>query len=342
MILAGVVTPALAALFYSVGTSLCEGDVSFLTFMQMSACMMVLAVILGAPFAIPAVFAIRLGSTWSAVPFVAVAAAFGIEVQLELIQLYNPSNPFEPVSLVLMLIWIIPAIFGTVAVLLLKRRPWTTSLTIASIAMASLIVFVVVGVNKARVLGHPYMAAATWSQLRVGAHVFAGDDDSTYSLRVCPSLATILADQPSKECRHIPFGTPAIVDAIIPCGKTNSSWNVGSPHVRFHAPDGSWAGFTDAGMLQPNIPVGTVLELHRDLLGPLEMSNDRGEKTIIGDEALIKVLRYDPRKDASLYVKILEGPHRDQIGWASLIFANAGASLFGDHSLVYPFFCMNV
>jgi hypothetical protein len=340
--LAGIVTPALAALFYLVGSSLCQGDVSYRTFLLMSAYLMVLAVIFGAPFAIPAVLGIRLDNTWRAVPFIAFAAALGIEIQLELIRHYDALNPFDPVSLVLMLIWIIPTILGTVAVLLLKWRSRPTSLAIASIAVASLIVCVVVGVNKASVLGHPYMAASSWGQLRVGAQVFAGDDGSAFSLTVCPSLSTILADQPSEECRRVPPGTPAIVDAIIPCRRTDSSWNGVFPHVRLRASDGTWTGFADAGMLQPSIPVGTVIELSSDWNATLEMKDDSGETTNLGDNALVEVLRYDPRRQSPLFVKIIDGAHRDQTGWTSLVFANAGASLFGDGSLIYPFVCLMV
>jgi hypothetical protein len=334
-LLAGIVTPALAMVFYLIGSSFYEGDLLYLTFFSIWTTMLSAAIIFGAPFAIPVFLTVRLRNAWGALPFIAIAAGSGIELQFALSRLIGS----DAVSVILMLIWIIPAIFGTVAAMALKWRQRTSSFTIASLAMAALTVFIFVGANRARELGHAYLGAATWSQLRVGIIVFTGGADTVSGQTVCPSLADIYVEPRADQCRVIAPGTPAIVDAIIPCSETNLGSADASARVRLHAADGSWSGFADAELLQPSIPVGTVIELDRDWAAPLGMDDDSGAQTTIGDEALVKVLRYDPRRDASLYVKIIDGTHRGQTGWTSLGFADPGSVAFGDYGLVYPYVC---
>jgi hypothetical protein len=296
-LLAGIVTPALAMVFYLIGSSFYEGDLLYLTFFSIWTTILSAAIIFGAPFAIPVFLTVRLRNAWGALPFIAVAA------------------------------------------MALKWRQRTSSFTIASLAMAALTVFIFVGANRARELGHAYLGAATWSQLRVGIIVFTGGADTVSGQTVCPSLADIYVEPRADQCRVIAPGTPAIVDAIIPCSETNLGSADASARVRLHAADGSWSGFADAELLQPSIPVGTVIELDRDWAAPLGMDDDSGAQTTIGDEALVKVLRYDPRRDASLYVKIIDGTHRGQTGWTSLGFADPGSVAFGDYGLVYPYVC---
>lgn len=285
----------------------------------------------GAPFSFPVALTVRLDNTWRAVPFIAVVAAFGIELQIRLGRIYEESY----VSLALMLVWIIPAIFGTVAALLLKWRERTTSFSITAVATATLIVFVIEGAARARELAPAYLAAETWSRLHVGMNVFTGDEGNASGQTVCPTLAASLDEQNIGLCRHVAPATAAVVDAIIPCKKTDPDWGYESPRVRIHAADGSWAGFTDAGMLQPKIPVGTLIEMARDWDSPVVMNDDRGRQTIIGDEAMVKVLRYDPKRNVSLYVSILDGAHRGETGWMYIQGVDTGGVALGEYSLEY-------
>jgi hypothetical protein len=330
-ILAGIVTPALAMLFDEVGSALHQGDFSGRPYFVTG---LLPAIIYGAPLAIPIALAVGLRSTWKAVPFIAIAAAFGIEFQEQVSRRFEDSST---ISVVLMLVWIIPAILGAVAALLLKWHQGASAYTIAATATAALIVFAIGGGNRARELAPAYRAAETWSKLSVGMTVFTGDENNASGQAVCPTLATILADRSPDQCRYITAGTPAIVDAIIPCKKTDPSWGWESPHVRIHAADGSWAGFADAGMLQPSIPAGTLIELQRDWGAPLALNDDHGGQTILGDTAMVKLLRYDPRREASLYVKVLDGPHRDQMGWTWIQDADTGNVALGEYSLQYSY-----
>jgi hypothetical protein len=337
-VLASVVTPALAMLFDLVGSALQQGNLSSLTLSpdmpSPILTLMLPAIIFGAPFAIPIALAVRLRRTWMAVPFIALAAAFGIELQIQVGRHFEESST---VSEILMLVWIIPAIVGTVAALLLKWREQASSYSIAAIAATALIVFAIAGAERARELAPAYMAAETWSQLRVGVNVFTGDERNGSGQTVCPTLAMIISYQSPNQCRHIAVGTLAIVDAIIPCKRSDPSWGYESPHVRLHAADDSWGGFADAAMLQPDIPVGTPIEIARDWDAPIAINNDHGGQTILGDTALVKLLRYDPRREASLYVKVLDGPHRDKTGWTWVQSADTGGVALGEYSLQYPY-----
>jgi hypothetical protein len=332
-ILAGIVTPALAMLFDEFGTTLYQADVRALTYSLFWDFTLLTAVILGAPFAIPVALAVRLRNAWGAVPFIAIVAAFGIEVQIVASRFFAD---LDTISVLLMLVWIVPAILGTLTAILLKWRPLTTSLAIAAIAM-SMLIYLTIGYAKLSIERAPaYAAAKTWSTLRVGMKTFAGGQDAYSGLTVCPTLATLLAGQLSDQCQTISFGAPAIVDAIIPCKRTDPTWGYESPHVRLHATDGSWAGFTRAANLQPDIPVGTLIELARLGDAPLTMDGDHGTHTAIGDRAMVKLLRYDPRKEESLYVEILNGEHRGQRGWMWSGEADTGGTILGEYPLQYP------
>lgn len=332
--LAGIVTPSLAMVLDMLGTALYRGDVtaaeppSFPTYLLCG----VVAAVFGGPLSVPVALAVRLDNSWRAVPYIAVLAAFGVELQMQLGRAYEENYL---VSFVLMLVWVFPAIIGTLAALLLKWQERAASVSIAVITTAAFIVFAIHGSARARELAPAYSAAEVWSQIRVGMNVFTGDEGSAPGQTVRPTLAMILDDQTPGRCRHVSPGTAAIIDAIFPCKKTDSDWGYESPHVRIHAVDGSWAGFADAAMLQPDIPAGTLIEMTGDWQDPLVMNSDRVGQTVINDEALVQVLRYDPKRDMSLYVRILDGADSGQTGWMYIQSAETGGVALGEYSLQY-------
>ncbi|HYK52191.1 MAG TPA: hypothetical protein VEV38_01500 [Candidatus Eremiobacteraceae bacterium] len=337
-LLAGIVTPALAMLFEFFGAAIYQGDhflfTDFPAAAQLALDAAVVAAIFGAPLAIPVALAIRLENIWKAVPSIALGAAFGIAVQIQIRDRYNDS---VVLSLMLMLFWIVPTVFGIVVALLLKWRERESAVAIGGLATAGLVVLAIIGTNRHKELAPAYSAAKTWSELRVGMNVFTGDDGNGVGETVCPTLSAILVDQLSGQCGRVPPGSPAVVDEIIPCEKTDPDWGWESPHVRIHSVNGSWAGFVDAAMLQPSIPEGTLIELRRDWGAPLTIDDDHGRQTSIGDTAMVRLLRYDPKKAASLYVKILDGPYRGRTGWTWIQAADTGGVALGEYSLQYGF-----
>jgi hypothetical protein len=326
-ILAGVAIPILSAVFSLLCDAIYQRDASGIG--PELPVMLLCAAVLGAPFAIPVLLAVRLRNTWRTVPFLAAAAAGGIDLQ-------NTISSSD--SLVLDLVWIVPAICGTAAALLLKWHERRSAFAIAAFATIAVLVVAVQGGEIARKLAPAYAAADSWSMLRAGMRLYTGDGYSSAGQAICPTLATLLASERNRSglCKIVSRGTPAIVDAILACAKTDPDWGFESPHVKLHALDGSWVGFTDAGNLQPDIPVGTLLAMHRDWGAPLMLESERGAPTPIGESAMVTVLRYDPTAEAPLYVKILDGSYRNRTGRMEIGFAQTGRLAFGEYDLQYP------
>lgn len=332
---AGVATPMLSMLFYEVGDALRSHD-GFALAPQFVLGQLVVAGIFGAPFSVPVSLAIRLRNTWTAVPFISAVAAIGIGLQIEFGR-HVPDT--SPCSVYLMLIWLVPAALGTVAALLLKWHRAPSSLAITAVAVALVAILTVLGLNEARRFAPIYAAAASWSKLRVGMNVYTSQESILHGQTVCPTVAALLASQrsDSERCRIVAAGTPAIVDAIVPCKKNHPNWGYESAHVKLHARNGSWHGFSEAGSLQPDVPVGTLIDMERDWGAPLALENDRGVPTDIGASALVRVLRYDPKREVSLYVKILDGPFMNRTGWMGIQDAYTGGVALGEYDMEYPY-----
>ena len=176
--------------------------------------------------------------------------------------------------------------------------------------------------------GHSYGGADTPDPaLKLGE--LKGREAIIWSARNEPTIGA--------KCPMFRRAIPVIVDEIIPCKRSDPGWGWESAHVRLHARDGSWYGFTDAGSLQPNVPVGTLLDLEGDWGAPLAIDDDSGKQTVIGGSALARLLRYDPRRDASLYVEILDGAHRGQRGWMGIENAQTGGMALGEYDMEYPY-----
>lgn len=178
--------------------------------------------------------------------------------------------------------------------------------------------------------------APSWSVLHVGMSVFTGGADGQ---TVCPTMASLFDFGQARPtpCVTVRRGTPATVDAIVPCKKTDPAWGYESPHVLIRSRDGAWRGFTDADLLQPVVPTGTVLDLERDWGAPLSIETDHGARTVPGGSALVRVVRYDPARDASLYVEVLHGSFRGQRGWAFIQNANIPGVALGEYDIEYSY-----
>lgn len=78
--------------------------------------------ILGGPLCIPVLLAINLQRTWRAVPLLATAATIGVALQIALLGALG-RIPAE-IAAILDFFWIVPALVGTLAALILKL--WET------------------------------------------------------------------------------------------------------------------------------------------------------------------------------------------------------------------------
>ena len=99
-----------------------------------------------------------------------------------------------------MLVWIVPAILGTVAALLLKWRVRWSSLGFATIAIVAGFVVSVEGFSRASERAPAYAAADSWSKLRIGMSVYTGGNTSGQA--VCPTLAELYSQQRSNTSRR--------------------------------------------------------------------------------------------------------------------------------------------
>ena len=315
---AGVATPILSCLLYDAGDALrSHGSWPSPPLLLLE---VVLAAILGSPFSVPMLLALRLRHPWAAVPFISVAAAIGIGLQWDLIRHVEDSV----YSVFTLFIWLVPAGLGIAAAFLLKSHWKLSTIGITILAIALVPALAVQGLSHARRLAPINADAASWSTLRVGMNVYTSYEGQT----VCPTLRELLRAQVggSKGCRTVAPGSPAIIDSIIPCKKTDVNWQDQLPPVTIHARHGSWRGFSEAETLQPDVPPGTVFVMHRDWGAPLALRNESGAPIAdVGDSAIVRVLHYEPKRDVSLYVKILDGPSKGRMGWMAIDFADTGA-----------------
>jgi hypothetical protein len=83
--------------------------------------------------------------------------------------------------------------------------------------------------------------------------------------------------------------------------------------------------------------VGTLLTMRRDWSAPLVLFEGQGTPTAIGDSALVRLLRYDPRRDASLYVEVLDGIYRHHKGRMNIQNAETGGVALGEYGIEYPY-----
>lgn len=279
----------------------------------------VIAGVLGAPLAVPISLAVRLRNTWIALPLIAVAAAIGIEVQEQIGTLLQESA--SSFSQMLDIVWIVPAVFGTAAAFLVKWRQRSCYAAILIIAVLAPLL-AVAGSKHTALLNVAYAAAESWSTLRAGMGVYTGGYAD--GQRVCPTLKVLLANSNSLRCKSIARGAAATVEQIFPCKRSDPGGEWPSTDVRIRAHDGTWQGYTDYESLQPEIPAGTILSMSGDWSTPLSLGDSAGNLTNIGSSAIVKLLRYEPRKDRSLYVRVLSGWFRGRMGWMAIEEVDTG------------------
>jgi hypothetical protein len=76
--------------------------------------------------------------------------------------------------------------------------------------------------------------------------------------------------------------------------------------------------------------------MQRDWGAPLMLFDDHGDRTVIGDSALARLLQYNPKRDASLYVEILDGLYRGRKGWTDIQSVETGGVAMGDYGIDDP------
>ncbi len=319
-IAAGVVTPILSMLFYMAGWALYQHDPPW---PRLS--MLFVAAVFGAPLSVPVALLIPLRNVWRCLPLIALAAAIGYELQS-----WSITVPWSITVLV------IPALFGAMVALLLR---WRERLSIAAVPLGAVLVAALwfAGNGNAQAVAPAHAEARAWSVLHVGMLAYTGGYEKGQT--ICPSLSAYLDFErdPLRLCRSVANATPVIVDAIIPCKRSDPDWGWESPHVQVHARNGSWSGFTEASELQPDVQPGTLLDMERDWGAPLDIVNDRGTSTVIGGSARARLVRYDPKRNYSLYVEIIDGDHRGLRGWMPIQAVDTGDIALGQYSLQYPY-----
>lgn len=332
-IAAGLAAPMFSILLSEIGDGLREHD--FSNTFSIFPTDLLFALIFGAPFSVPVALMIRLRNVWIGLPLIALTAAVGIRIQGDLGTLAGDAGA-NTLSGLLMIGWVIPAAFGTATTLLIK---WQEIIAFSFIPLAAALAIVLdaQGQKDARAVAPAHAAAREWSVLRVGMNAYTGGDSDGQI--ICPTLAAEIAldSKHPPTCLTLRRAIPVVVDAIIPCKKSDPGYGWESAHIRLHARDGSWHGFTDARGLQPDVPVGIPLDMERDWGAPLAIDDERGEQTVIGGSALVRLLRYDPSRDASLYVEILDGAHRGQRGWMGIQNAQTGGMALGEYAMEYPY-----
>jgi hypothetical protein len=320
----------LAMFLEEVGQAAYSHD-AWLLSLQMSLGIAVFAALLGAPLAVPVALLVRLRNVWLCLPFIVIAAAVGLAIQFWINgQLDDGTSALGFFSNT---VYVIPAAFGTAAALLLR---WRERLAIVALPLA-IVLFVALFVEGGHDLQPAHVAAQHWSVLHVGMAAYTGGYNRGQT--VCPSLSAYLnveRDRP-QGCRTVANATPVIVDAIFPCKPDDPDHGWGAPHVRLHARNGSWNGFTTVADLQPDVPVGIPLDFERDWGAPLDLIDDRGASKVIGGSAIARLLRYDPKRDYSLYVEIVSGKYRGAHGWMAIQVVDTGGVALGQYSLQYPY-----
>lgn len=183
----------------------------------------------------------------------------------------------------------------------------------------------------------------SWRRLHVGMKVYLGQDQASLSSQnVCQTWKQYYEGWQRGHwigCKPVKHGTPAIVVRIIKKSASEAYRLYGDYEVEIRAIDGSWSGITGVGGLQPDVPVGTIFAMERDLgasLGLAKHADGDRDQDIedIGDRANVRVLRYEPLAGAhTLYVEVLDGPHRGEKGWMGIqdarTFNETKVSIFG-------------
>jgi len=172
---------------------------------------------------------------------------------------------------------------------------------------------------------------APWRHFRVGTVAYIGRDNFPAMDRrqsVCPSVDAVVEwweQNGSKQCFTAAHGTPVKIEAMAPArtGRNSQgdplSWL--GPFAKVRAINVGWRGFVAACLLQPNIPVGTVIPMVRDWSDGLTLApHQDGTKVIdLPTDVNVKVLGYYPQfLGRTLFVKVLEGAYRNRRGWMGI------------------------
>ena len=157
---------------------------------------------------------------------------------------------------------------------------------------------------------------------RVGIVAYIGHDNTDATDRrqsVCPSVDAVVEwweQSGSKQCFTANHGTPVKIEAIIPA-RSGTDRQLG-PFAKVRAINVGWTGYVAACLLQPSIPVGTVIPMERDWSDGLTLAPRQGAAKAIDlpTDVKVKVLGYYPQfRGRTLFVKVLDGAYRNRRGW---------------------------
>jgi hypothetical protein len=157
---------------------------------------------------------------------------------------------------------------------------------------------------------------SSWSTLRVGTQIYTGSDGmGVITQTVCPSIDAwhTYLDGTTTACRlHIPRGTPAIVNSIIPSSPDDIDSNGGGPYVELKALDGSWSGYSLAMVLKPDVPTGITITFDNKSDNQEHFTLDKNPSSSfnlgqdLGNKVTVKLLKYAPNEFRTLYVTVVE------------------------------------
>ena len=172
-------------------------------------------------------------------------------------------------------------------------------------------------------------ANTAWSHVSVGSQVFLGSDNPPLGDRaqaVCPSPAAYMKWTVSGKlgaCHAVMHGAMGYIEKLVPRGPA-----VRYPMALIRAADRSWIGYAALNLLQPKISIGTVLRMDGAFGTPpqLTVAVRPTRKLNLPKGTYVRVVKYEPHKFQSLFVRALDGPDRGRTGWIDPASA-AGAIL---------------
>jgi hypothetical protein len=164
----------------------------------------------------------------------------------------------------------------------------------------------------------------TWNHIGVGSRIYLGSDNKPLgdtAQAVCPSPIAYRKFTISGRlgtCRAVAHGTPAVVVGFV------SRFNCCRPHMGYdmaylRSVDHSWRGYAAILLLQPEIRIGTILQMEGEFgIAPprLAATSSASRSLALAKGTRVRVLKYEPRLAVrTLYVRVLDGKYRGQNGW---------------------------
>ena len=140
---------------------------------------------------------------------------------------------------------------------------------------------------------------------------------------VCPSRAAFVQSWLGKSvsgCFPVKRGTASKIVRFLPSYCTDRGLTCTGVLALAQAP--RWNGISALQYFQPDISTGTILHMEGNDSSPCLLHvTPKWQSSYInlGNDVYVSLKRYDPgNEDNTLYVKVLSGRHRGQLGWMAI------------------------